>query len=146
MMWKILTVAAAVGILFWAMPAPSQAEMVTVADAELAMISGKDHVESSKAYHVSAEYEGTSTLAHTITGDGNIQVGLYQWMDDHETDASNHKGANDQSGDSSTVQASVTALVNAISWGSYAGANLTAADLSGDQISESWATLRVGGF
>ncbi len=124
----------------WALPV--QAEMAAVSDSDLGQITGKQVNESVFL---------NSTL-DMIAGDGNIQVGYYQWADSHTTDSSNHKGANDTSADGSlnSVQMDVVAESNAINWGAYAaGTNLTA-DVDGAgttaQVMEGWATFFVGGF
>jgi len=87
------------------------------------------------------------TQSENTTSNGNIQVGVLQWEDDHALDANNHKGANDISGATSNVQASVVGELNAIVWGAYAGVStVNAGNVAVDQASESWANMYLGGF
>jgi hypothetical protein len=137
--------------LLLALPAsPVRAVMSVVSDAELAAISA-----SSNDYSVTPSGcdECGSSLTQTSSGsgsgsDGNILVGYVQWDDDHSTDQSNHKGANDLSGANSQVQTSVTATVNAIQWGVMANSVMVVTDLtaSGGLVLESHATMFLGGF
>jgi len=128
-----LTIFAFVGVLavaLWVLPVT--AEMAAIGDADLAMISGKSN-------SMGCDCGNSST-------DGSIQINNYDWDDNHSADASNHKGANDQSGDESQVQANVDVQLNAITWGAYAAITSTATTIGGDQLGESWATLYLGGF
>ena len=87
-----------------------------------------------------------STVSGT-NANGNIQLGHYQWSDDHSADASINKGANVQSGYVSQVQQNATAVANALSWGTVAQSVTTnSADIGHDQKSESWAVMYIGGF
>jgi len=136
---KQLTILAFMGALFVMLCViPVQAEMLSVADSDLAAITGKDNAST---------LTGTSSLTQGVDGsNGNITVGYFQWNDDHSTDQSNHKGANDQSGAASAVQANVVSALNGITWGAYAAVNTTAASIGNSFDSETWATLYVGGF
>jgi len=71
------------------MAMPVWAGMSPIADSDLAGISGK----ASNQYL----FSGTSNTSQILTSDNsaNIQVGWYQWNDDHSADVSDHKGAND---------------------------------------------------
>jgi hypothetical protein len=145
-MKRLLTVLMFVGVLavaLWALPI--QAEMVSVGDSELSAISGK--ASSSNENDNLNDVAGSLTISNT-GGNGDIQIGYYQWMDSHSGDAGDHKGANDQSGSTSKVQEDVVATTNAINWGAYAGASYIDAgavtDAGVDQ--EAWATLFIGGF
>ena len=136
-MLKALTVLAFAGILFWVMPV--QSDMVEIGDSDLIKISGKSNV---------VNVLGSDVQTQSATGNGNVQVGSYQWIDDHSVDQSDHKGANDQSGDSSKVQQSVVSVGNQILWGSSAtNSNISGAP-SGTalQTTESVASLFIGGF
>lgn len=107
------------------------------------------------------ELDGISARASnqvTITGNsflkglmnsskGSIQIGSYQWSDDHSTDGSNHKGANDQSGAFSRVQQNITTSINALVWGAAAQVStVNTAPVRGDQTTQAWATMFLGGF
>ena len=133
----LLTFVGALFVALWALPV--HAGMVEVSDSDLAAISGKDNTSS---------LFGDSSL--TQGGDnqnGDVTIGYFQWDDNHSADASDHKGANDASGSTSSVQANVVSSINAISWGAIASANYvsgTTSDQGVDQ--EAWATLYVGGF
>jgi hypothetical protein len=146
-MKKLLTVLMFVGVLavaLWALPI--QAEMVSVGDSELSAISGKADGLSGNANDNLNTGAGSLTLL-IDGGNGDIQLGYYQWNDNHSTDASDNKGGNNQSGSASVVQQNVTALTNAISWGAYAAGVYTAGDgTSADVDQEAWATLFIGGF
>ncbi|HTP41871.1 MAG TPA: hypothetical protein VML36_05575 [Nitrospiria bacterium] len=137
-MSKKLMLGSVVGALFMALLAlPVYAGMVGVSDQDLAGISGKDNSLTS-----------LGTISQTSDGDnGSIVVGVLQWTDSHTADASDHKGANDISGDGSTVQQTVNAQVNMIQWGAVANASTLATDVTADFIDqESWGTMYLGGF
>jgi len=122
--------------------APVWAGMSSVADSELAGISGK----ANNQYL----FSGTSNTDQSMTQDNsaNIQVGWYQWNDDHSTDASDHKGANDVSGDATTTQQNVVADTNLINWGAAATLNwVTGTESSGGTIAQMpYAVFANGGF
>jgi len=81
------------------------------------------------------------------SSNGSIQVGSYQWNDNHSADASDHKGANDQSGAFSRVQQNVNSTINAIVWGSAAQVStINTAPVQGDQVTQAWSTMFLGGF
>jgi len=137
-MSKKLMIGSVVGALFMALLAlPVYAGMVGVSDQDLAGISGKDNSLTT-----------LGTISQTSDGDnGSIVVGVLQWTDSHTADASDHKGANDISGDGSTVQQTVNAQVNMIQWGAVANASTLATDVTADFIDqESWGTMYLGGF
>lgn len=133
----ILTFVGALLVALWALPV--RAGMMSVSDSDLAAITGKDNTST---------IEGASLLTQgNESSNGDINVGYYQWSDNHSADASDHKGANDQSGANSAVQQNVVADFNAISWGAYAQANYVSGDVVDAGIDqEAWATLYVGGF
>ena len=96
----------------------------------------------------STDIFGNSNM--TVSGlnaNGNIQIGSYQWDDDHSADSSSNKGANNQSGDFSQVQQNATSVANALAWGAVAQTVTTnSADVGHDQKSEAWAVMYIGGF
>lgn len=137
-MTKKLMLGSVVAALFMALLAlPVYAGMVGMSDQDLAGISGKDNSLSN-----------VGTISQVSDGDnGSIVVGILQWTDDHTADASNHKGANDISGATSTVQQTVNAQVNMIQWGALANASTNVGDVSADFVDqESWGTMYLGGF
>jgi len=137
-MSKKLMIGSVVGALFMALLAlPVYAGMMSVSDQDLAGISGKANTLTT-----------LGTISETSVGDnGSVVVGVLQWTDDHSADLSDHKGANDISGGSSTVQQTVTAQVNMIQWGAVANASTLATDVTADFIDqESWGTMYLGGF
>jgi hypothetical protein len=146
-MTKHPVIVSCVCALLVALPAlPVHAVMSVVSDAELASISA-----SSNAYSVTpseCNECGGSSLTQTGTGsDGNILVGYVQWHDNHSTDQSIHRGANDLSGANSQAQAYVIATVNAIQWGVMANSVFVSTTVSaGSLVMESHATMFLGGF
>jgi hypothetical protein len=123
-----------------AMAGPAFAAPQSIGDEALDAIAGKANTSS---------VGGTDTTSITtgVGANGNVQVGYYQWDDTHATDGSLNKGANDQSGATSNVQSNVVSTLNVIAWGAAAGVStVNTADIGVDQVSESWATLYVGGF
>jgi hypothetical protein len=141
----ILSIVAVFAVALWVLPV--QADMVSVGDTELAAISGKALDTQANNANLS-QILGTSSLTIGADGsNGNVQIGYYQWNDDHNAETSDHKGANDQSGDTSAVQGNVVATVNAINWGAYAGATYISGDVADNGVAqEAWATLFIGGF
>lgn len=121
------------------MSAPAFADVTVVSDATLDTIMGE--ANSSFIGGIS-----NSTVSGT-NANGNIQVGSYQWSDNHSADTSANKGANNQSGDGSMVQQNATSVANALAWGAISQSVTTnSATVGHDQRSESWAVMYVGGF
>lgn len=89
-----------------------------------------------------------STVISGVNMNGSIQVGSFQWDDNHTQDGSLDKGANNQSGIESQVQQNITALTNALAWGAVAQSVTinTNSDVHGNQITESYAVMFIGGF
>jgi hypothetical protein len=111
---------------------------VSVSDSDLAQIAGKDN---------SATFTGSANVSITSgSGNGNVQVGFYQWQDDHSGDLSNAKGGNTANGDTSSVQGSVSGDNNIFGWGAAAQVATTATAITDAFDSESWGTLMLGGF
>jgi len=109
----------------------------SISDSDLEAIAGKDN---------SATFASTAIAVTLASGNGDVQVGFYQWDDNHSGDASNEKGGNSANGTSSNVQNAVTALNNIFGWGAAAQVDTTAATIGASFDSESWGTLMVGGF
>jgi hypothetical protein len=138
--WSILGGLVVLGFM---VALPIQAEMVAVSDSDLSGITGKDFTNEYL-------FSGDTTTSITANGDSsaNIQVGWYQWTDNHATETSDHKGANDQSGATTTVQGNVAADVNVINWGAWSQLDwVSATDTSGGTISQmAYGVAAIGGF
>jgi hypothetical protein len=136
---NMLTLASAAALTM-SLALPVYAATTAVSDDALDAIAGKNNTSST-----------TGTDQTTITGstlNGNIQVGYYQWADEHGADNSTNKGGNIQSGDNSQVQQNADVQANTLAWGAVAQSITTNTDstIGADQVMESWATLYVGGF
>jgi hypothetical protein len=109
----------------------------SISDSDLEAIAGKDN---------SAQFASTAINVTLASGNGDVQIGFYQWDDNHSADASNEKGGNSANGTSSNVQNGVQALNNIFGWGAAAQVDTTAGSIGLSFDSESWGTLMVGGF
>ena len=111
----------------------------SVSDDALDSIAGKGTNSASFA---------TTAIGVTLaSGNGDVQVGFYQWDDDHNADGSYAKGGNTANGTSSNVQNGVAALNNIFGWGAAAQVVTTVGgSVAATFDSESWGTLMVGGF
>lgn len=120
---------------------PVRSEMVTASDSDLSGITGKVN-------NVLTFTGGAVTSIDAVGGSANVEVGWFQWNDDHSADVSINKGGNNQSGDASVVQQNVIGDSNLINWG--AAANLlwiSATESSTGTIAQMpYATMGVGGF
>jgi len=132
------------GALAVLMVAPVYAAKQSLGDNALDGITGKGDNTST----ITGNSSLIGRMGGTTAGDaGSVQVGYYQWNDDHSTDGSDHKGANDQSGANSGVQANVTASINTLLWGAGAQVStINTASVGGTQDTESWGTMYLGGF
>jgi hypothetical protein len=125
--------------------APVFAAKAVVSDTEMDAVAGKDNT-----YTFSSDSSATVSLANDASA--NIQFDWYQWGDDHSTDGSSNKGANDQSGANSTVQQNISGSANALIWGSAGQNVLTNVEGSGavgvgnDQTNMSYGVFAAGGF
>jgi hypothetical protein len=108
-------------------------------DSALSEVTGKSNLSS---------FGATDTLViHNDNTNGSVSIGYYQWEDTHAIDTSNHKGANDQSGNNSVVQQNVSGELNTLLWGAGAQVSTVNATLTAASIdSESWGTMYLGGF
>ena len=147
MIKRLVNVSCVYALLVALQALPVHAAMSVVSDAELASISASSNIYSA-APSGCDECGGSSLMQSSAGSDSNILVGSVQWQDNHSTDQSNHKGANDLSGANSQVQSNVTATVNAIQWGVMANSVIVVTDLtvSGGLNLESHATMFLGGF
>lgn len=135
---NMLTLASAAALTM-SLALPVYAGTTALTDEALDAVSGKANTSTVGGVD-------TTTISGS-TLNGNIQVGYYQWDDDHSADASTNKGGNLQSGDASQVQQNGSALANTLAWGAVAQSVTTNnADIGNDQTMESWATMYIGGF
>jgi hypothetical protein len=128
------------GVLAMATALPAFAGPLAVSDSQLDAVSGKDNTST---------VGGVDTTAITgVTGvAGNVQVGYYQWDDNHSADASTNKGGNVQSGNNSMVQQNATVAANQMAWGGASQSITTNnADVGNDQKLTSWWIMYLGGF
>lgn len=130
-------------MLAMALAVPVWAEMISVSDTDLAGVAGKANTFT---------FGGGTTSDQTANSDSsaNIQVGWYQWSDNHAGDTTNQKASNYFSSGSqqgNEAQQNVVAAINAISWGATGNGQFTAASISGgDFTNMDYAVMAVGGF
>jgi hypothetical protein len=136
---NMLTMASAAALTM-SLALPVHAATTALSDAALDAVSGKANSSTVGS-------SDNTTVSATTTVNGNIQVGYYQWDDNHAGDTSLNKGGNLQSGNNSAVQQNGTAITNTLAWGavSQAVTNNTAS-IGSSQAVESWATMYIGGF
>jgi len=135
---NMLTLASAAALTM-SLALPVYAGTTALSDAALDAVSGKANTSTVGGS------DNTAITGSTLNG--NVQVGYYQWDDNHAGDQSQNKGGNLQSGDNSQVQQNGAALANTLAWGAVAQSVTTsAADIGNDQTMESWATMYIGGF
>lgn len=136
-----------IGILVMALPV--WAAPMAVSDADLAGISGKNVSPANDGVGgISTTNQCNALIACTGEVSGSVQMGGFSWTDDHSADQSDHKGANDVSGDNSAVQQNVVATDNSIVWGAVSGMHFVAGDVTGaaTQLVDSRAVQDIGGF
>ena len=135
---NMLTLASAAALTM-SLALPVYAGTTVLSDEALDAVSGKANVST---------VGGTDTTSITgSTLNGNIQVGYYQWDDNHSGDKSTNKGGNLQSGNNSAVQQNGSAAANTLAWGAVSQSVTTNnADIGQTQAMESWATMYIGGF
>jgi len=135
---NMLTLASAAALTM-SLALPVYAGTTALSDAALDAVSGKANTSTVTGS------DNTAITGSTLNG--NVQVGYYQWDDNHAGDKSQNKGGNLQSGDNSQVQQNGAALANTLAWGAVAQSVTTSkADIGNDQTMESWATMYIGGF
>jgi hypothetical protein len=134
---------AGLAVLAMALSVPVWAEMVSVSDSDLAGISGKDNLFTFAG-------ETSSSQSANDDSSANIQVGWYQWADNHSADTTNQKASNyfsSGSAEGNSVQQNAVAAINAITWGATGNGQFTAASISGgDFTNMDYAVMAVGGF
>lgn len=119
---------------------PAFADPLALSDSQLDSVSGKANVSTVGGVD-------TTTVSGLTSVGGNVQVGYYQWDDDHSADASTNKGGNLQSGDSSMVQQNATVAANQMAWGGASQSITTNnAAVGNDQKLTSWWIMYLGGF
>jgi hypothetical protein len=118
-----------------------QAAPAVLGDSDLDAIAGKANTAGTTAatIGISAQYVGTDASA-------NIQVGFYQWSDNHTSDGSTVKGGNQVDGATSSVQASVVGANNAFFWGGLGQNNLEATTIGDGSSNMGYGTFANGGF
>jgi hypothetical protein len=131
---NLLISVASAAVLASSMAVAGQA---TLSDSDLDAIAGKDN---------GASFASTAIVVSQSNGNGNVQIGFYQWDDLHSTDGSYAKGGNTANGASSTVQNGVQAMNNIFGWGAASQVNTAASTVGASFGSETWGTLMVGGF
>jgi hypothetical protein len=135
---NMLTLASAAALTM-AISAPVIAAPTALSDAALDAVSGKANTATVGGAN------DTSVTGSTLNG--NVQVGFYQWYDNHTADGSTNKGGNLQSGNNSQVQQNGKAIANTLAWGAVAqSVTNNQADIGGEQVMEDWATMYIGGF
>jgi hypothetical protein len=136
---NMLTLASAAALTM-SLAAPAFAGTTALSDEALDAVAGKAGNTATVG-----GVNDTSVTGSTLNG--NIQVGFYQWSDDHSADGSLNKGGNLQSGDNSQVQQFGSAIANTLAWGAVAqSVTDNQADIGGEQVMEDWATMYIGGF
>ena len=120
---------------------PAFAAPLALSDAQLDSVSGKAGNLATVGGANTTSITGLQGVA------GSIQVGYYQWADNHSSDTSQNKGGNIQSGNFSMVQQHAAVAANQIAWGG-ASDSITnnVADIGGEQVMESWWIMYLGGF
>lgn len=127
-------------VLTMALSLPALANPLALSDNQLDVVSGKANTSTVGGIDITS-ISGLTGVA------GNVQVGYYQWDDDHSADASTNKGGNLQSGDNSMVQQNASVLANQMAWGGASQSVTTNnADIGNDQKMESWWIMYLGGF
>ena len=136
---NMLTLASAAALTM-SLTLPVHAATTVVSDEALDAVTGKDNVSFVGAS------DNTQILGSTLNG--NVQVGYYQWEDDHSSDQSTNKGGNIQSGDESQVQQNVAVQANELAWGGASQSITvnTVSPIGHDQVAESWWIMYLGGF
>jgi hypothetical protein len=143
--WSIL---GGIAVLALFLAVPVRAEFASLSDADLDGISGKAAATNA------ANFDNAGGLTEFISGDANVQVGYYQWNDDHTGDVSKQKAANyfdsgaiGTAGLSNQAQQNVVSNINAITWGATGNGNLVAGAVSAATFTNmDYATMVVGGF
>ncbi len=139
-MKKILSILGGMAAVALLMAVPLHAEMMMVEDSDLDVISGKGQIDFALGTAPQIGHPGIANFYQfgssndTIrvnTGSANIQVGQYQWHDNHAGDLTIGKGSNffETQYDASlgvtnsgavNMQENVVAISNSIVWGSRA--------------------------
>jgi len=134
-----ITIACA-SVVAMAATLPAFAGPLALSDSQLDSVSGKANTSTVGGVDTTA-ISGLSSVA------GNVQVGYYQWDDNHAGDKSQNKGGNIQSGDNSMVQQNAAVLANQIAWGGASqSVTVSKADIGHDQTLTSWWIMYLGGF
>jgi hypothetical protein len=119
---------------------PVFAAKITLSDEAIAEVFGNANDSSTG---------GNSNVTASLAGDanGNIQINGYQWNDNHTSDDSQNKDANNQSGASSQVQKNISAKANALFVGAASqNVLINSGPVAGSQILTAYAVAANGGF
>ena len=134
-----ITIACA-SVVAMAATLPAFAGPLALSDSQLDTVSGKANTSTVGGTDTTA-ISGLSSVA------GNVQVGYYQWDDNHAGDNSQNKGGNLQSGDNSMVQQNAAVMANQMAWGGASQSVTTSSsDIGNDQTLTSWWIMYLGGF
>ena len=134
-----ITIACA-SVVAMAATLPAFAGPLALSDSQLDTVSGKANTSTVGGTDTTA-ISGLSSVA------GNVQVGYYQWDDNHAGDQSQNKGGNLQSGDNSMVQQNAAVMANQMAWGGASQSVTTSSsDIGNDQTLTSWWIMYLGGF
>ena len=119
---------------------PAFAGPLALSDSQLDSVSGKDNISTVGG-------TDTTTISGLVSTSGNVQVGYYQWDDNHSGDSSTNKGGNVQSGSNSMVQQNASVMANQMAWGGASQSITTNnADIGANQELTSWWIMYLGGF
>ena len=128
------------GLITIASAIPAFAGTLALSDSQLDSVSGKDNISTVGG-------TDTTTISGLVSTSGNVQVGYYQWDDNHSGDSSTNKGGNVQSGNNSMVQQNASVMANQMAWGGASQSITTNnADIGANQELTSWWIMYLGGF
>ena len=128
------------GLITIASALPAFAGPLALSDSQLDSVSGKANVSTVGG-------TDTTTISGLVSTSGNVQVGYYQWDDNHSGDSSTNKGGNVQSGSNSMVQQNASVMANQMAWGGASQSITTNnADIGANQELTSWWIMYLGGF
>ena len=128
------------GFITIASAMPAFAGTLALSDSQLDSVSGKDNISTVGG-------TDTTTISGLVSTSGNVQVGYYQWDDNHSGDSSTNKGGNVQSGSNSMVQQNASVMANQMAWGGASQSITTNnADIGANQELTSWWIMYLGGF
>ena len=120
---------------------PVFAEKAPLSDEAIDEISGNAN---------DSTFNGNLSATVSLAGgaSANSQFDSYQWSDEHTTDQSQNKGANDQSGSASQVQQNISGQANSLFVGSASQNVLInrGGSVGGSQNNMAYAVVAGGGL